>query len=101
MSNLADQFNEKLKYQGPGNEVKEDKLEAATRVFIDQVEERRNKKGIEDTHKRATYLVEKDLLKRFKTISQKQPKGFKTMAINEALKLFLDEFEDRKNNNNN
>lgn len=68
-------------------------LEAQQAVFQKVIEAKKNKKGIEDTHRRQTFLVEKDLWKRFNRISKQQPRGFKTLAINSALNLFLTAFE--------
>ncbi|PJN90609.1 hypothetical protein, partial [Bacillus sp. mrc49] len=59
---LAEEAKKSLNTQSSVSEVevKEDKLEAAARKFKNEVDEKKNRKGIEDTHKRATFLVEKD-----------------------------------------
>lgn len=70
-----------------------EQLEQQQAIFQQIIDEKKNKKGIEDTHKRQTFLIEKDLLKRFNRISKQQPRGFKTQAINAALNLLLTAYE--------
>jgi hypothetical protein len=48
---------------------------------------------IEETHKRQTFLIDKQILKRLDRLAKKHPKGFKTHFVNYCLKKGLDELE--------
>lgn len=53
----------------------------------------KNKKTIDQTHTRQTYLVRNELIKRMNKLSKSQGKGFKTKVVNHALEMVLDELE--------
>lgn len=55
--------------------------------------EKSRKLTIEETHRRGTYLIRNDLLKRLEKLAKNQQRGFKTHLINYALELILDEIE--------
>jgi hypothetical protein len=61
--------------------------------FMERFQEKVNRPTFEKTHKRATFLVEKELLERLERLVAEQPRGFKTALINEALRRLLDEIE--------
>ncbi|EJQ77737.1 hypothetical protein LKL95_27680 [Bacillus cereus] len=54
--------------------------------------EKSKKPTIDDTHTRRTFLVEKELIKKLDRVA-KGKRGFKTMAINKALKAILQDFK--------
>ncbi|SDJ06366.1 hypothetical protein [Alteribacillus bidgolensis] len=60
------------------------------------IEQEKKKKKVEDTHQRDTFLIRKDLLREFNRMAKKQPKGFKTKAINYALENFLNEVKNNE-----
>lgn len=55
----------------------------------------KKKQKVEDTHKRSTFLIRKDLLDEFDQLSKNQGKGFKTQAINYALEKLIEEMKRR------
>lgn len=61
--------------------------------FIEQFKEKATRKTVEDTHRRQTYLIHKELIKRLDRLARRQPKGFKTAVINEGIRRVLDEVE--------
>lgn len=61
--------------------------------FIEQFKERTTRKTVEETHRRQTYLIENDLIKRLDKLARRQPKGFKTAVVNEGIRRVLDEVE--------
>ncbi|MFB4165770.1 hypothetical protein ACE1TI_18725 [Alteribacillus sp. JSM 102045] len=69
----------------------ESEYNSADSGFWGMIEQEKKKKRVEDTHQRDTFLIRKDLLREFNKMAKKQPKGFKTKAINYALENFLDE----------
>lgn len=54
------------------------------------------KEKVEDTHKRGTFLIRKDLLEEFNRLAEGQGKGFKTQAINYALENLIKEIKENK-----
>lgn len=53
------------------------------------------KPTVEETHKRQTYLIDKDLIRRLERLAKRQPKGFKTAVVNEGIRRVLDEIEQK------
>ena len=51
------------------------------------------RKRVEDTHKRDTFLIEKELLHKLNLIAKQQPKGYKKKLINDFLRMYLREIE--------
>lgn len=47
---------------------------------------------MEETHTRATFLVDDEILKKFNNICEYEGRGFKTKAINLALKSFINDY---------
>lgn len=64
----------------------EDKLAKATKASIE-------KKTMEDTHKRTTFLMDRELIKRLDAIAETQPRGFRTNFFNIAIEELLDRIE--------
>lgn len=62
-------------------------------------EEKRSRQRVEDTSKRATFLIKNELLARLDALAQNEKrssgtnKGYKTHIVNEALRKALDEIE--------
>lgn len=54
------------------------------------------KEKVEDTHKRGTFLIRKDLLEEFNRLAEGQGKGFKTQAINYALENLIKEIKQNR-----
>lgn len=50
------------------------------------------KQKMEETHTRATFLVDDDTLKQFNNICEVEGRGFKTKAINLAIKSFIKDY---------
>lgn len=46
--------------------------------------------NVEDTHTRATYLIENDLLAELKKVSEGKKKGYKTKVVNAGIRIVLD-----------
>lgn len=57
-------------------------------------QERLDKKRVEDTHIRRTFLVDKDLDKRLDKLAKKRERGFKTLLINQAIEQAIREYEE-------
>lgn len=60
--------------------------------FLERFPEKDNR-PIEETHRRATFLIERELLDRLDQLASDRPRGFKTALVNEALRRILDEIE--------
>lgn len=58
-----------------------------------QFEAKTNKKTVEETHTRSTFLFRNDLSDRLSDLAQERDRGFKTMFINMAIEALLDEWE--------
>lgn len=65
-----------------------------TQRFKDKYEEKANRKTVEDTHVRTTFLFRKDLAKRLDKLS-KNKRGYKTEFFNTAIEALLDDIERR------
>lgn len=50
------------------------------------------RKKVEETHTRATFLVDDEILKKFNNICESEGRGFKTKAINLAIKSFINDY---------
>lgn len=50
------------------------------------------KQKMEESHTRVTFLVDNDILKQFNTICEYEGRGFKTKAINLAIKSFINNY---------
>ncbi|MEM1506249.1 hypothetical protein RG959_22975 [Domibacillus sp. 8LH] len=62
--------------------------------FSEIIEQKRNRLKIEDTHKRQTYFIRRDLIKEIEYLSKQEPRGFKTDLVNYAIeKLLREEFK--------
>lgn len=57
---------------------------------------KRSSLTVEETHKRQTYLIDKDLIKRFDKLARKEGRGFKTLVINSLLESYLNEAEKKE-----
>ncbi|MBD1373830.1 hypothetical protein IC620_15910, partial [Hazenella sp. IB182357] len=73
----------------------EDKNTDYVSEFVDEWKEFSKRKTVEDTHTRATFLVDNELLKRFNKLA-KGKRGFKSKLINKALSDALDKLEGKK-----
>jgi hypothetical protein len=60
---------------------------------FDKFYEKKNKKKVEDTHTRATFLMRNDLLDKVNEISTDKGRGFKTHFFNQAVEKLLKEIE--------
>jgi hypothetical protein len=58
--------------------------------FISILDRRKNHKPVEQTHKRQTFLVQKELIKEMNKLQNVYGYGFKIDFINEAVKLHLE-----------
>lgn len=68
-------------------------LEPVKPSFNEIIERKRKRLTIEDTHKRQTYFIRRDLIKEIEQLSKKEPRGFKTDLVNYAIeKLLREEF---------
>lgn len=70
-----------------------DQTDGSGSGFIEQFKEKTTRKTVEETHRRQTYLIDKELIKRLDRLARRQPKGFKTAVINEGIRRVLDEVE--------
>ena len=61
--------------------------------FMEQFQKKVSRPTVEQTHRRQTYLIHKELISRLERISKGQPKGFKTAVVNEGIRRVLDEIE--------
>jgi hypothetical protein len=59
----------------------------------------KKRKTVEETHKRETFLLDKELLKRVDKIARKQPRGFKTFFYNKVIEAGLKAIENEKKDN--
>jgi predicted DNA-binding protein len=67
--------------------------EHGTTTSIDEFKNRR-RPTVEETHKRYTFLMEKELLARLDKLARKaKDRGYKTFVLNEAIRKYLDEEE--------
>ncbi|WP_252314423.1 hypothetical protein [Sinobaca sp. H24] len=105
-ANLFFEPEEKTKNEQQTIKETETKTETSESQFINtnSEEEKENnfwntlekkKQKVEDTHKRSTFLIRKDLLNEFDQLSKNQGKGFKTQAINYALEKLIEEMKKR------
>ncbi|NDI36615.1 hypothetical protein [Chengkuizengella sediminis] len=62
--------------------------------FLTNLNKKKSKLKVEDTHTRATYLIENDILKKINALSEKKEKGFKTEFVNFALMKMLHEWNE-------
>jgi hypothetical protein len=60
--------------------------------IMSMYDEKSKKKTVEETHNRATFLFRKDLQERLDKLSEGK-RGFKTMFLNKAIEVLLDEIE--------
>lgn len=68
-------------------------VEDVKRQLMTSYEEKANKKTVEETHTRSTFLFENRLSSRLDKLAKKKKRGFKTMFINKAIEALLDEME--------
>jgi hypothetical protein len=68
-------------------------MQMSQKDFMKQFEEKAQRPTVEETHKRATFLYEKELLSRLDKLATGRARGFKTAVVNEALRRLLDELE--------
>ena len=71
----------------------EQKKEKDAIILDNVIYKYQNKKNIEDTHKRATFLIDKDTLDSFNAICANQKKGFKTEIINTLISNFVNSYD--------
>jgi hypothetical protein len=65
--------------------------------ILDKYEQKVNRERVEDTHTRATFLFRNDLSEKLNDLS-KDKRGFKTLFINQAIELLLDNLNMFENN---
>jgi len=98
-----DSVNEDVYYEVKGNEnekvlndvnvsIKRNR-ENIVNEFLASFKAKYRTGGIEETHKRQTFLVKKDLIIRLDELAKKKRKGFKTEFINFAIENLLDDLE--------
>ncbi len=63
-----------------------------TNDLLDMFNKKQNKLTVEETHKRVTFLLDRDLNDRLNALAEGK-KGFKTLFLNKAVKTLLDELE--------
>jgi hypothetical protein len=56
-------------------------------------EQRKQKKTVEETHTRQTYLIRNDLIDRLESIAYNKDRGFKTAFLNHAIERLLNEVD--------
>jgi hypothetical protein len=61
--------------------------------FMEQFQKKVSRPTVEQTHRRQTYLIDKELISRLERLAKEQPKGFKTAVVNEGIRRVLDEIE--------
>ncbi|MED3325325.1 hypothetical protein P4377_28515 [Bacillus thuringiensis] len=61
-----------------------------TEQFFEHFSEKITK---EDTHRRQTWLIQNETIKRLNKLSKGKKKGFKTEFVNQALVIFLNQIE--------
>lgn len=81
------------------DETQDVTLESLVGKFSEEVETRKQKQRVEDTHKRSTFLFRRDLSDRLDEMAKADgSRGFKTMFINRAIESFLDAYEKENQN---
>lgn len=79
---------------GLGNGTTEPKhTDGSGNGFIEQFKEKTTRKKVEETHRRQTYLINKELIKRLDRLARRESKGFKTALVNEGIRRLLNEVE--------
>lgn len=73
-----------------------DKLDALKIDIERKQQAKRSAQTVEETHKRQTYLIDKELIKRFDKLAKKEGRGFKTLVINSLLESYLNEAEKKE-----
>lgn len=69
-------------------------VEQVAKDILSQYEEKRNKKTVEETHTRTTFLLENTLLDRLNQLTvDKKKKGLKTKILNDAVRVMLDQLD--------
>ncbi|WP_422406924.1 MULTISPECIES: hypothetical protein [Gammaproteobacteria] len=63
-----------------------------TNDLMEEYSKKKSKPTIEDTHKRVTFLLDRELNDRLNRLAEGK-NGFKTMFLNRAVKALLDELE--------
>ncbi|OQR53157.1 hypothetical protein [Bacillus sp. CDB3] len=71
-------------------EVKEDNSLSSLMEKYDK------KKTVEETHKRRTFLIRRELINRIDEIAKDKPKGFVTDLVNTALDSVITQLENKK-----
>lgn len=61
--------------------------------FIEMFREKTKRKTVEETHKRQTFLIDKELIRRLDRLAKRNPRGFKTALVNEGISRMLNEIE--------
>lgn len=74
------------------NEMKT--IEDVKNAFKQEFEAKTQKKTVEQTHTRTTFLFRNDLQDRLDTLAKDAPRGFKTMFMNRAIEALLNEWDD-------
>ncbi|MED1535491.1 hypothetical protein [Bacillus pseudomycoides] len=72
------------------NDVKEDNSLTSLMEKYDK------KKTVEETHKRRTFLIRRELINRIDQIAKDKPKGFVTDLVNTALDSVVKQLENKK-----
>ena len=72
------------------NDVKEDNGLSSLMEKYDK------KKTVEETHKRRTFLIRRELINRIDQIAKDKPKGFVTDLVNTALDSVVKQLENKK-----
>lgn len=72
-------------------EVEENKQVKKSKASLEsKMEAKKNKKRMEDTHTRSTFLFRNDLKERLEALADIEPRGYKTEFFNTAIETFLD-----------
>jgi predicted DNA-binding protein len=71
-------------------------MDMSGKNFLEQFHKKASRPTVEETHRRATFLIENELLERLNRLASDRPRGFKTAVVNEGIRRVLDEIEGNK-----
>ncbi|WP_188208307.1 hypothetical protein [Alkalibacillus aidingensis] len=75
-------------------EETEERTEDFKAFLTSEVEGKRKKTTIEDTHTRLTFLLENELYDEFNEIAQREGRGFKTHVLNAAVRKIVEAYKE-------
>ena len=61
--------------------------------FVKEYTTRTEKPTVEETHKRVTFLLDKDVLRRLDLLASNKKRGYKTQVFNTAVAMMVSELE--------